>query len=277
MDNSASVLRFVVALEAEARPLIERYRLKHDRGADAFKVYRRDDTALIVSGIGKAAAAAATSFLHLAAGGERDAVWLNVGIAGHGTRPVGEALLAHKIIDRASDRSWYPPSVFKPTCATDQVTTVDRPEREMASPGAFDMEASGFVATACRFSSAELVQSVKIVSDGPSSKLDNLTPRVARQLVEQQLPVVDSVAKACAGLARELRQLDDEPAELERCLERWHFTVTERRDLRRLLRRRRTLARELPLPLEDLAVSARGRDVNRRLRDWLDALPVELG
>ncbi len=268
--------RFVVALEAEGRSLIEHYRLQRDGDVGAFKVYRRDDTALIVSGIGKAAAAAATSFLHLAAGGERDAVWLNAGIAGHGTRPVGEALLAHRIVDRASGRSWYPPLVFKPPCATDQVTTVDRPERRLASPGAYDMEASGFVATACRFASAELVHCLKIVSDGPSTRLESLTPRAVRQLMEQNLPAVEAVVEACRPLSCELRRQGAEPPELDACLERWHFTVTERRELRRLLRRRRTLVPEQPLPLDGLAASVRGKEINRWLRQWLDELPVDL-
>ncbi len=273
---AGAALRFVVALEPEARPLIERYRLERQAGPGGFKTFRREETALVVSGVGKAAAAAATSFLHLAAGGERDAVWLNVGIAGHGTRAVGEAVLAHKVHDRASGRSWYPPLVFPAPCSTDLLTTVDRPEREMDAPGAFDMEASGFIATACRFASAELVHCLKVVSDGPSTDLESLTPGAAGRLVEGHLPVVETLAGACGRLSGELRRLEAEPPELEACLERWHFTVTERRELRRLLRRRRTLAPELPLPLAGVAETARGKEINRRLRDWLDDLPVEL-
>ena len=272
-----TVLRFVTALEAEARPLIEHYRLVNDSDGEAFKIFRRDGVALIISGIGKAAAAAATAFLHLAASGEQNAVWLNVGIAGHGTRGVGEAILAHKVHDHGSGRSWYPPLVFKPPCATDQVTTVDRPERQMTSTGAFDMEASGFVATASRFASAELVHCLKFVSDGPGTDLESLTPRGVRRLVEQHIAVVESVATACGKLSRELREVDAQPLELEVCLKRWRFTVTDQRELHRLLRRRQTLAAELPLPLGDVGASVRGKEVNRRLRDWLDGLPVEIG
>lgn len=268
-------LRFVVALQSEAWALIEHYRLEHE--GDASKIYRRGDVALIVCGIGKAAAAEATSELHSATGRERDAMWLNVGIAGHGTRPVGEALLAHKIVDRASGRAWYPTLAFKPPCATDLVTTVDSPELQMASPGAFEMEASGFVATAGGFASAELVHCLKIVSDGPSTRLKSLTPPVVWRLVKQNLGEVEAVVEACLPLSRELRRTGAEPPELAECLERWHFTVTERRELRRLLRRRHTLAPDQPLPLDGLADSARGKEVNRWLREWLDELPVEVG
>ncbi len=270
------MLRFVVALEAEAKPLVERYRLALDGDVRGFKIFRRDAVALVVSGVGKTAAAAATSFLHLAADGDRDAVWLNVGIAGHGTRPVGEAILAHKVVDGGSGRAWYPPLAFKPPCATDQVTTVDRPERQLDRPGAFDMEASGFVAAAGRFASAELVHCLKIVSDGPSTDIASLTPRAVRRLVQDRLRVVEAVAEACGALSAELRGVDAEPPELDAFLERWRFTVSERRELRRLLRRRRVQASEAQLPLDGLPASARGREVNRRLREWLDGLPVEL-
>lgn len=270
------MLRFVVALEAEAKPLVERYRLALDGDVRGFKIFRRDAVALVVSGVGKTAAAAATSFLHLAADGDRDAVWLNVGIAGHGTRTVGEAVLAHKVVDGASGRAWYPPLAFKPPCATDQVTTVDRPQLDLESPGAFEMEASGFVATAGRFASAELVHCLKIVSDGPSTDLESLTPRAVRRLVQDRLGVVEAVAEACGALSDELRRVDAEPPELDACLERWRFTVTERRELRRLLRRRWVLAPDAPLPLDELAAWARGKEVNRQLREWLDDLPVEL-
>ena len=94
--------------------------------------------------------------------------------------------------------------------------------------------------------------------------------------MEKRLRLVAAVAGACGPLSSELRRLDAEPPEVEACLARWRFTVTERRELRRQLRRRHTLAPDLPLPFEGLAASARGKEVNRRLRRWLDALPVEL-
>ena len=275
------MLRFVVALEAEARPIVERFRLARDADEHSFKVFRREQTALIVSGVGKVAAAAATAHLNAASGGQRDAAWLNVGVAGHGTRAVGEAMLAHKIRDRSSDRSWYPPQVLAPRTfprpiATDQVTTVDQPELEYTEPGAFDMEASGFYATACRFASAELVHCLKVVSDGPARPAGEMTAKGVRRLVGDCLPAIEAVAGECRRLSRELRHLEVDPPELQECLERWHFTVTERRELRRLLRRRHTLAPGRQLPFAELG-TVRGKEVNRLLREWLDDLPVQIG
>lgn len=270
------MLRLVVALAPEARPLVERYRLRRDPETEGFPVFRRDPVALVVSGVGKAAAAGAAAFLHLATGGERDAVWLNVGVAGHATLPVGTPVLAHAVRDRASGRSWYPPLVFAPPCATDDVVTVDRPETVYGAPGAFDMEASGYLAAAGRFATAELVHCLKIVSDGPAAPAKRLEGRDLARLVGDATPVIDRVVALCAPLSAAQRALGHDPPELAECLARWRFTVTERRALRRLLRRRRALAPEAPLPLETLGADARGGDVVRRLERWLDRLPASL-
>ncbi len=272
------MLHFVIALEAEARPLIEHYGLKRDPSARAFKVFRGDDVSVVISGIGKVAAAAATVFLHTFRQAPSDrrsaAVWLNVGIAGHSSRAVGEAMLAHKIRDAASGRAWYPPQVVAAPCPSDPLTTVDQPERTYGQPGAYDMEASGFYPTACRFASSELVHCLKIVSDGPDASLERLTMEQVPGLVAGGLEVIAAWAEACLPLAAELAELEADPPDLDTCRERFRFTVAERSELHRQLVRRRALAPELPLPLDDLADDERGKVVNRRLRLWLDSLAV---
>lgn len=268
------MLRFVVALEPEARPLIGRYRLRREPDDHPFAIYRRDGIALVVSGIGKVAAAAASSYLHLVSGGERHAVWLNVGIAGHGRRPVGEAVIAHKIRDAASDRSWYPPQISSSE-PSDEIVTVDRPEAAFREPVGYEMEAAGFYDTACRFASSEIVQCLKIVSDGPGAPAAGLTPAKVTTLVEDRVDDVERLAQGCLELSAELRRWAAKPPDFDRCLERWYFTVTEKRQLSRLLRRRDTLAPAVDLPLEDLGSRARGKEVNRRLGRWLDAHAVD--
>ena len=103
------MLNLVIALSCEARPLVERFRLEARETAGDYRVFtgRRsdgEDISLIVSGVGKAAAAGAVGYLmgKLGTGnttsGRGDLVtpaWLSVGMAGHGEREVGEVVLAH--------------------------------------------------------------------------------------------------------------------------------------------------------------------------------------
>lgn len=266
------MLRFVIALQPEARPLIARYRLEPDGGDGAFKVYRRDDVALVVSGVGKVASAAAVAYLHARAGGGRHAAWVNAGIAGHGRRAVGEAVVAHAIRDRASGACWYPPHVFAPPAATGEVVTVDTVEEGYAGDAAYEMEASGFYPSACRVATSELVQCLKVVSDGPGASPRRLSASRVEQLMGDRLGEIESLAAALLPLSDEVRRLEEEPPELGELTARWRFTVTETRQLRRLVQRWRALAPGRPLPVGELASLRRGKDVVRRLRGWVEGV-----
>lgn len=266
------MLHLVVALRAEARPLIEHFRLTRDLDAAPFELYRGDQMTLVVSGMGKLAAATAVGWMAALSGGA-PAAWLNVGIAGHGTRRVGESILAHAVVDRATGAIHYPALVFDPHGPTDRVLTVDAVERHYTDDGAFDMEASGFAQAAARFASAELVHCLKIISDGPEAPPETLTKARLGELVGGHLERVAKVAAQLAELADEARRLAAPPAELDLFLGRWHFTVTERRQLRRLLERWWTL-RPAGSALEAVADDAsvrRGKDVLAALRRELEA------
>ena len=101
------MLCLVVALAAEARPLLAPHRLRGVSG-HPYRICAGEQTHLIVSGVGKVAAAAATAYLR-ALIGDAPAAWLNIGIAGHGSQAVGTALLA-QVVDIASGKPFTPPS-----------------------------------------------------------------------------------------------------------------------------------------------------------------------
>ena len=100
------MLCLVVALQAEAAPLVDRFALKSLNG-HPYRLYAGADPHLITSGVGKLASASAVAYLR-ARIGQTPAAWLNVGIAGHARAPLGTALLAHKIHDVGSSKSYYP-------------------------------------------------------------------------------------------------------------------------------------------------------------------------
>lgn len=262
------MLILVAALRAEATPLIDHFGLQREPEQRAFEVWSSDDVTLVISGIGKAAAAVATGYL--GARGQA-AIWLNVGIAGHGLLAVGQVLLAHKVVDRAADRSYFPMLPFEPPCETAEVVTVDQPELRYPQPVAYEMEASGFVAAAQRFQTAELVHCLKVVSDGPENDIKSLDRQRIRGLISSALPVVEAVRERCLPLLAELNDASADPPDFEHLLEDWHFSFTDRQLLRRLLNRRRTLVPGSSLPPFDQA--RRGRDVNRILSEWLDRQP----
>lgn len=230
-------MHLVVAMSCEARPLIRHFGLVAEADSSAFRIFSSARCDLVVSGVGKTSAAAAVAFL----AGRRPSdpsAWLNVGIAGHPTLPTGSVVVAHKIVDEASGRAWYPPRLDSRSVPSCTVISVDHVEEDYAFDAAYDMEAAGFWPTANRFATAELVQCLKVVSDSPASPSRGLNASAIESLVEAQLSSLDELAAELRSLCAVLPtdDLDASPF-----LARWRLTVSEQHKLHRLLRRWRAL------------------------------------
>ena len=226
----------VTALAAEARPLCDHFRLKRVQGSSEFReIYVGEEILLAVSGIGKSAAAATVGYLFGRFPSNGPAVWMNAGIAGHGSLEVGEALIAHSITDRATDRTWYPPRIMDHNISSSHLVTVDQPEENYADATAYDMEASGFYAAACRASTSELVQCCKVVSDNPDSPVARLNEAMVTDLMIARVSVIAELIEKHHDFAVS-NQSEERVMEVEReYLDRWHFTATQRVELHRLL------------------------------------------
>lgn len=276
------MVNFVVALKAEAAPLIEHYGLRARAPKGLFALYESSHetggVALVVSGVGKTAAAGAVAYLHAVTGEPQHAAWLNVGIAGHRDHPLGALWLAHKITDVAANRNWYPPQILSSTLTGCELLCVDAPEAGYNRDALYDMEAAGFYAAACRCSTAELVQCLKVVSDNAQSPANTpgnpLKARDVEALVAAQLPAITGYTEALDKLARQLQswQLPDD--ELRPYLQHWHFTVTQRHQLKTLLQRLRALQPGLPLWREEYRQLPTGKQVLAAIQRHVDSLAV---
>jgi hypothetical protein len=204
--------------------------------------YRSEEAALVVSGVGKLAAAAGVAYLHARTGEAEPAAWIDAGIAGHPERELGEVLLAHTVRELSSNRTWHPTRLGGPELARVEVVTVDAPESRFEVDAAYDMEASGFYPTALRFSSTELVQVVKVVSDNRSSSWTGLRREDVGRLVGSGLDAIEAVAVHLRELVLELARATASPPELDAYRERFRLSVSQQRKLERLLERWRSLA-----------------------------------
>lgn len=266
------MINVVVALPAEARPLIECYRLAWKTTPGGFRIYRSMEMSLVVSGPGKVASAAATALL---AGGTppgKHAAWLNIGIAGHASRAIGQCLLAHRITDQATGHSWYPPQLLDLATTTDRLITVDVPENSYRQEAAYDMEASGFYPVASRFSSAELVQCVKVVSDNREQSTATITAASVTRLVTERLDEIDRLVRRLQALAHDYNAWHAPHAELEQLASQWHFTVSQRHQLTELARRWKVLLPHQPLWLGSLEKQSQAAAVLQCLQQHLDSL-----
>lgn len=236
----------VTALEVEARPLIARFGLKIQAGS-RFRIYEGDGMQLLVTGMGKLQSAVATSAALEKLPGRASVV--NIGICGS-NRHIGEAFRANKIHDHASGQSWYPVSTDKRILPGICVETMDKPCENYYREVAYEMEASGFYSAAVRFTSSELIEVIKIVSDNPESPMARLKKKSAaaevEQLIENQL---DSITEISSELTKNAVSMPcpDSIDQLVSAIElSVHTTVSQGHTLRRLLQRHDTLTGGLP-------------------------------
>ena len=258
-----------MALPAEARPVVRHLRLRTLAHPGPWTIYERDSLRLIVSGIGRTAAAAACGYLHALRGSPRHGAWLNLGLGGHGELEPGAVRLAHRITCAATGATWYPMRVFASPCTGAEVCTVDRPENHYPEPVIYDMEAAAFFATAVRTTSAELVHVVKVISDNRQVPAECFDRDKVGELVGEALPVLDSLLASLSTLAGEQTRRRGPPDELDAFIGRWHFTATRRAELEKLLRRWQFL-RPDTLALEHCQTLPDARQVLACLRDTLD-------
>lgn len=249
-------LLFVVALAAEARPLLTHYGLKRisDEG---FTIYASESTYLVVSGMGKINAAAATA--HALSRIPQIACTVNIGIGGS-DNPLGTLFRANCITNGnpSKRQSLYPPQIFKQNLPGISVSSVDQANTAYKSSEVFDMEAHAFCTTARRYLSAELVQSLKVISDNPQTPLiqtngDKHTIKVNKQfvtdLIEQKMPQISSYAAELIELSHTLpanSQAHTPSAVTQYFMEKLHFTESERKLLQGVINRYVVLKQTIP-------------------------------
>ena len=278
------MIHFVVALRDEALPVIAHYQMHRVADATPFLLYGSERARLVISGSGKTASAAATAYLG-AYGRQEEATracgWINLGIAGHRSEPLGESVLSHKITDAGSGRTWYPPLVFPWKGRTADVMTVEKACEDYPTAALYEMEAAGFYPTACRFDTAELIHCLKVVSDSPEKPASSLRREDLRSLVGGQIETVERLVTALEAMVKLQNSLVLSTESVTPFLDAFRFTVSEKRQLQRLLQRLKAIVPSADLwsdELEHLRENprTRGAQVLDLLRERLTRQPTRL-
>ena len=234
-----------MALPSEAKGLITHLKLKRWQGSRVYSIFVNDHYCVTVTGIGKAAMAAAMGYTFATFPQTVNPLIVNVGIAGHGQYALGTVLAAKKIIDLDSRRCFYPQLVYAVPVATEIVASVSMPNTAYRQNYVYEMEAAAFYETALRFSSAELIQVVKVISDNKDSSVEQVTPQWVAALM---IPALGSILAVIDELSTLRVQLPEgEPLDYQRVLAQWKFTVSQQSQLKKLLWRFQVLS-EKPLP-----------------------------
>ena len=230
------MLIWVCALHCEAKPVIDYYRLKKSHENNPFDLYLGDGTACIISGIGKVASATACAWIAASYRQQSASLaWINLGIAGAGEPDIGSLFSLHQVIDADDGRRYYPAPATRDRIEGGSCMTLSLPGEDYRDDCLYDMEASGFMQASLRFSSAELIKSLKIVSDNRLEKTGNNRQRVS-QFIEKHIDDIVSQADNLVTRNSEVAALSPASLHWQQLTSLTHFSQTQKNRLRVLWR-----------------------------------------
>jgi hypothetical protein len=234
--NATKIHCFIfTALPCEANAFIRQFNLKKHPDKHPFSLYYHQQTVLTVTGVGKVAMAAAVAYTLAIFASLAKPVLINAGIAGHPTAALGQLFSVHKITDVASDQHYYPQSVINLACSSAVVYTVANAKQDYPFNGLSDMEASGFYEIATHFTSSELIQVVKIVSDNPTVGIEQINAKKVNAWMNACIATIADIIQALQLLA--CRFSTEQPRYYHLLTQQYYFNVNHSHQLNRLLQR----------------------------------------
>lgn len=272
--NYPPKINFVVALSAEAHPMIGFFRMKRNHDVKEYELYENERACLIVCGLGKLNAAMAVTYLAGKYGVNESTVWLNVGIAGGDAGAPGDAVVANSIVDAESGQAFYPGLCFNPGMLQSRIITVNKPDVNYLENALYDMEASGFFAAANRFSPSELIHCCKFISDGSKRDIGEIDKQSVINTIQSGLGEIELLVKQILTLAEQIHA-DERLVELfARLTERYHFSESQKHALRQDLQSYFALTEEPGLDLKELESARTSREVLQKVQRMTGSAPV---
>jgi hypothetical protein len=250
------MLFIVCALPCEAAPFISHFQLKPYKTPSPFPIYTALSISLIISGVGKIQIAAAMGYLQGITNHLKHSAWINIGIAGHPSLPLGTGILAHQVFDMANGRRYYPIFVTDRPVQTAPVWTVEKPEEHYEEQVVYDMEASAFWSIASRFTTGELIHCYKVISDNSQSSFSCITPKNVEELIKLHIDPIETFIKALQNIMNSLQSDEITDIDIKPFLLHWHFTSTQQFNLRSLLQKWRACHLKIPELLFDSELMA---------------------
>lgn len=188
-------LYLLVALPAEAKPLIRAFGLKRLQPDGAFPRYGRGRITLVLSGPGRDAAGAAAAYTR-GLRAESNTHWINLGIAGHARLRPGDCLLADSVRDATTGQHWMlSPTAGLPSTEIGPLHCVPQAETRFAQTAAYDMESAAIAQVLDEFNALSRLQVLKVVSDNPSNPSRRISAKMVGELIEECLPTLDALMR----------------------------------------------------------------------------------
>jgi len=269
IEEHPAQLVFVVALHCEAVPLIGAYELSRQQQSP-FIMYSNSANSLhlVETGMGRNAAAAGVMFAYQSLQCAPNIAWVNVGIAGQGGGALGVPFLINKITEVGSGKRFYPARLGNMTLPGAALCTVDTPAADLVEGVCYDMEGSAVFDIARRLGSQELITLIKVVSDTGIQAGQIVRKADVTRWIHDALPSIDARVREALKLSEIEGQRLAEP-DVAPFVERHHYSVTQRHQLKKVLRRWAAFGMS-ECPLECSIEASDSREVVASLTEILD-------
>jgi hypothetical protein len=186
----------VVALHAEARPFLDHFRFERITPLP-YALYTHEEMLLLVMQPGYENALLSVSALLGYRPPQAGDTLVNVGIcAGPRNVPIGEVLLAHKLIYK--EHAYYPDILYQHHALESDLVTTLLPE-DTAGVMPVDMEAHAVFKAASRFFDAHEMGFIKVVSDHFAPECVTKEGTVA--MIDAAMPKIRTIMQGLATMA----------------------------------------------------------------------------
>ena len=181
-----------VALECEARPLIDQLGLKKQLQKGPIKLYEGKHFHLVITGVGGIAMMTAVGFFHGMYPGFCGHL-LNVGVAGHEHLRLGTLCYVDQVTCSDESSSIY----LNPAVGLEEQRarchTVAVPQQNYDHPTLYDMEAYYFLQAALTFQPIDLLHVIKVVSDNRDHPVVEVTAPGIQELIKPAVMPIKSL------------------------------------------------------------------------------------
>ena len=213
-----------MAIYCEAKPLIEKYRLKKDESYMPFTVFANEEKEilLIITGTGNAAAASSVAGVCAKLDLKADKNFLvNIGTCAS-TSASDEIYICSKITDESSERTFYPDMIYKnPFKEAEIITSAvlfknknDKNPQNTSGTVLYDMEAAFVWQAGAYFFAPHEMSFVKILSDNGDT--EGITPDYITALVENHINIIGEYINRFRDILNDISCAGDEKAAKEK-------------------------------------------------------------
>jgi len=229
------MIHFVVATNSEARPLIDLLKLKKIKELKQTFIYTNQNISLTISGIGKVNAAIGVTQTYYYYNQKNNNIWINIGLAGHKYLKVGDICTINKITDNETKKNYFP-FVNKFKMHNQECLSLGIKKKNYSSK-VYDMESFGFYQSASKYSSKELLQIVKIISDNQFESIDFKNKEAVYNIIFNHRKLINELCTFMLNLKKEFYPTSNEIIENEvnNLFTKIKFSFTEREQMKVLL------------------------------------------